>query len=303
MKLPAIPYMGSKRSIAEDIVKLIRIKHPNAKYFYDVFGGGGAVSIQALRQGFSVHYNELDERVCNLMKFLVDLKGTGLPKEWWGWVSREKFKEITQSNRKDAYAGMVQCCWSFGNNVKKGYLFGKNIERQKELLHYFIVNQSKDAQRLLKEEFDLDFAIPKEENIYDRYLLEYKPQIRKRCDFKLLEHLEQLERIQHLERIQQLQHLVITNKSYDEIKITTPLEETIVYCDPPYRGTTKYVSGEFDFKKFDEWFRNLPCTGILSEYNSPHKEVEMIRIIKRSLMAQGGTEIKYKHEKIYWNGK
>jgi site-specific DNA-adenine methylase len=52
-----IPYMGSKRKHANALIcKMLEIK-PNAKYFYDLFGGGGAMSFAALKKGMMVFYN------------------------------------------------------------------------------------------------------------------------------------------------------------------------------------------------------------------------------------------------------
>lgn len=41
-----MPYMGSKRKIAKVIIDHILIQNPNCKYFYDLFGGGGAISFE-----------------------------------------------------------------------------------------------------------------------------------------------------------------------------------------------------------------------------------------------------------------
>ena len=83
--------------------------------------------------------------------------------------------------------------------------------------------------------------------------------------------------------------------------ITTPPEETVVYCDPPYRGTSSYVSGEFDFVEFDNWFTNLPCTAFLSEYNSPHYLIGSIN--KTSLLNNSKEKKTIKKENLYWNKK
>jgi site-specific DNA-adenine methylase len=42
MKL-GIPYMGGKRKLSKQIIDFILAKNPNCKYFYDLFGGGGAI--------------------------------------------------------------------------------------------------------------------------------------------------------------------------------------------------------------------------------------------------------------------
>jgi len=55
-------------------------------------------------------------------------------------------------------------------------------------------------------------------------------------------------------------------KSYDELSI----KNAVIYCDPPYEGTTKYKDN-FDHKKYWEWVRNMSIDNIVicSEYNAP----------------------------------
>ena len=43
-----LPYMGSKRKLAKQIVDKILVDNPNTKYFYDLFGGGASVTFEAL---------------------------------------------------------------------------------------------------------------------------------------------------------------------------------------------------------------------------------------------------------------
>lgn len=38
-----IPYMGSKRKLAPDLLRYMANANPDAKHFYDLFGGGAAV--------------------------------------------------------------------------------------------------------------------------------------------------------------------------------------------------------------------------------------------------------------------
>lgn len=49
-------------------------------------------------------------------------------------------------------------------------------------------------------------------------------------------------------------------------------DESIIYCDPPYAGTTKYATGGFNHDKFWQWCRDKVKEGhkvFVSEYNSP----------------------------------
>ena len=43
-----IPYMGSKRKIAKELMDYMLANTPNATAFYDLFGGGGAISLTKL---------------------------------------------------------------------------------------------------------------------------------------------------------------------------------------------------------------------------------------------------------------
>jgi DNA adenine methylase len=55
---------------------------------------------------------------------------------------------------------------------------------------------------------------------------------------------------------------------YDELHIPS---NSLIYCDPPYSGTTKY-SNDFDHELFWQWCRDKANEGhkvFVSEYNAP----------------------------------
>lgn len=57
--------------------------------------------------------------------------------------------------------------------------------------------------------------------------------------------------------------------SYDELTIPP---NSIIYCDPPYQGTTGYATGAFDHDKFWQWCRDKVAEGhkvYVSEYTAP----------------------------------
>lgn len=67
----------------------------------------------------------------------------------------------------------------------------------------------------------------------------------------------------------------ITNLSYELVEINTPIESTIIYCDPPYKGTAKYQSGVgFDYDAFYSWVNNNHYKVYVSEYAAPFHEVK-----------------------------
>lgn len=65
------------------------------------------------------------------------------------------------------------------------------------------------------------------------------------------------------------------NSSYKTIDRN--LEGYVIYCDPPYRGTSGYKCGEFDYKYFYNWCMKMAKKNIvlISEYFMP-KEFELL---------------------------
>jgi len=291
-----IPYMGSKRKLAGDILHFITQRHPGISDFYDLFGGGGAVSFTAVKNyRFNVHYNELNSHIYHLVKYLTENRT--LEPKFYEWVTRETFFEQLARSDSDWYSGFVMSCWSFGNK-QASYIYGSDREESKRLAHEFIVNNDLDAMN------KLGIDIPELINIKD---------IQKRrnvfCDYikKLsgdrvdIQHLENLARFQQLERIQNLQNLQnlqITNNSYENVTIKG--NNSVLYCDIPYRGTGEYKEGGFDHDKFYDWASNINIPVYISEYEAPFEEVEAFKH-RSSLSATNNKKVTI--EKLFWNGK
>lgn len=71
-----------------------------------------------------------------------------------------------------------------------------------------------------------------------------------------------------LKQKRQLEGVIFLSKNYFEIEYP---ENSIIYCDPPYEGTTKYKDG-FNHSEFWEWCRNKSKKGhsvFVSEYKAP----------------------------------
>lgn len=280
-----IPYMGSKRKIAKQIVGYIIEQNPNMKYFYDLFGGGGAISFEMLKHpGIKVIYNEFDPAMVNLIKKIRD---DGVPEEFYQWIDRDTF--FKYKDGVDWFSGMAKTCWSFGNNYKKGYLYGKNIEHYKKFLHYFIVERNQESADEFNKYFGTNIKVEdiKGDTINERRLFLqrfFTKTVRDKEIFRgtftigrdnisnILQHLERLQQLEILQHLERLQQLVLLNKSYDKVIIETPIEETVIYCDPPYRNTSKYQNN-ISHDRFDEWVENNQCKVYLSEYNSKFNEV------------------------------
>lgn len=55
-------------------------------------------------------------------------------------------------------------------------------------------------------------------------------------------------------------------------------ENMVIYCDPPYRDTTKYATGNFDYERFYAWCKEIAKnnTVLVSEYWMPEDGFECI---------------------------
>lgn len=82
-----------------------------------------------------------------------------------------------------------------------------------------------------------------------------------------------------LKQSSRLQGVLLVKASYSDLEIP---DNSIIYCDPPYEGATKYKSS-FNHSDFWEWCRQKASQGhtiFVSEYNAPddfecvwHKEI------------------------------
>lgn len=252
-----MPYMGSKNKIAEWLIDQL----PKAKHFYDIFGGGGAISHRAVlsRKYEVVHYNELNPLIYKAFKMAVN----GEFKNEKRWISREDFKKLKDV---DPYADL---CFSFGNDGKT-YAYSHEIEQFKKAVHYSIMFND---HGLLSKYVDVHELKYESENIHERriylqrYLKRFKDKVKNYCNTEngnvrnILQSLERLERLQSLERLESLE---ITNLDYKAMQIE---EDSVIYCDPPYVNTNDYKI-DFDHNEFYDWCRNQKNC-FISEYAMP----------------------------------
>lgn len=141
-----ILYLGSKRKISYDILSVIANKAPNARHFFDLFGGGGAMSFNASANGYEVYYNELDTNIYMFVDFLANQKRElgkygYLPDSFYRFVSREDFKQLKQAE-PSVYRTFALINYSFGCSCRE-YFCSKDKEIFKKAGHYFILDNDK----------------------------------------------------------------------------------------------------------------------------------------------------------------
>jgi len=295
-----IPYMGSKRKLASEILQKITARHQNITDFYDLFGGGGSISFTAIRDyRFNVHYNELNKHIYSLVEYLKNHKE--LEPKFYEWVTREEFfNQINKSNEDaDWYSGFVMSCWSFGNS-QNSYLFGTEIEEYKYLLHNVIVFKCEKSRLLIKEltNYEIDKNSFNVTDLNKRRLL-IMDRIKKYSGHDQIQQLERLQSLERIQNLQNLQNLQTTNTSYEKVLIN-PNGNPVIYCDIPYKGTGEYKEGGFNHDEFYNWFANLDYPAYLSEYDAPFEKIEMFK--HRSSLSATNNKKKV-FESIFWNGK
>ena len=312
-KILRIPYMGSKNSIAIQLFKRMLDLKPEAKYFVDLFGGGGAMAFTAHQIGLKVTYNEKQTSLVNFIQYIFDRIKSGerskfgiFPEEFYKFIDREEFVRV--KNEDSIYAQFARICYSFGNN-QRSYLFG-NIEELKHLGHDIVIYQCKDSLKEFNKLTNSNFILSTKKTWNERRLDFMNQFSRERRDKKeeqleqlqrlqRLQQLQQLQQLQRLQQLQQLDNIQLFNLDYKDVIIDTPPSETIVYLDPPYRGTGKYLEKSICYDELDNYFRSSPYTCFMSEYNAPFESV--MEIEKRSLMENSNSSKKYAIEQLYIN--
>lgn len=295
-----IPYMGSKAKIIASIATML----PPAEHFYDLFGGGFSVSHYMLarrRDKYKhVHYNELNAGIVDLVKRAI--AGEYSYKRFKPeWISRERF---FADKDRDAY---IRCLWSFGNN-QRTYLFGPDIEPYKRSIHQAIVFDDFDALAIEVLRFKVwpeRYKTITQRRLYLRNLIEhYRKTGIPKCLIpylpkKALDQLKKLQQLQQLEQLEKLGRLSLTSLDYADVPINP---NSVIYCDPPYKGTAEYLY-EFDHNKFLDWAASMPCPVYISEYDISDPRFKCVyQIAKASMLYNSGDKKKYKQEKLYWNG-
>ena len=307
-----IPYKGSKNKIAEKLIEQL----PSATHFYDLFGGGGAMTHCALLSGKYkyVHYNEFNPLVFKAFKMAVNCEFEGETR----WISREDFERLKDT---DPY---VAICFSFGNNLKN-YAYNKECEKFKKAVHYSIFFNDNS---LLKEYIDLSNFNYSSENLKERRLelqryltvLLRENKLENCKEYfnsvgntrNVIQNLERLERFMSfnpngnvqnlLQNMNRLEHIpqisnkvILTNLSYEEVPIES---DSVIYCDPPYKETGTYLD-DFDHEKFYSWLKSLKQQVFISEYQMPDDFYEVFSIKKRVTFSQ--KQSTQKVEKLFSN--
>lgn len=328
-----LPYMGSKRKLAKDIYHVISSKN-NTGIFVDPFCGGFAVSEEFLKHGWDIYASDINKYIIALLRAVLfgdDWLNKQLTKP--DFITREEFFDIIRNPDKydDCVVGFVQCIWSFGNKGTT-YLYGKPVEYIKHITHNYVINgDEKQFKEMLKVEnihlsnelFPKMAEIPLSDWSTRRKLLQGSARKLYR-KYRELEHLQRMGqltnmRLQNLKRQEYLKNMRCNNvKLLEQLKQLKQLETkqykdvaipdgAVVYCDPPYANTAKYVTGEFNSDEFWKWADEVSRTNpvYVSEYTAPDLDgwKSVLNIERKVTLGTDNTKNSMEHLFYKYGGK
>lgn len=301
-----IPYMGSKRKIAHEILKYIKAHNPQATHFYDLFGGGGAVSLKAVDYFDNVYYNEYDGGVYSLMNKLLT---EPFKDEYYKWVTREEFK--AHHKDQDWYGGLLKTCWSFGS-LGKTYIYGQDIENPKRIIHNCIISFDDESITEFEDYFNIKvnkewskYNIEKRKSLIIRKLKSSKlkiDEIENLSRIKRFYDIQSVQSVQSVQAEQKIKKLKTSNHSYDDVEIKSSPEQTVIYCDPPYENTKEYQT-KFEFNKFLEFIKKSPYKIYISSYEIKDDSLFLVKEMKKQVTLSATNNSSTAIERLYCNKK
>jgi len=291
--------MGSKRGIAKSIISLF----PKSENFYDLFGGGFSITHAMLlhrKNDFKTFYfNEIQSDIVTLIKKAI-AGDFNYDKFKPKFITREEFFEKKDT---DPY---VKSCWSFGTDLRT-YMFSKDLEKKMQSLHNAVIFNNFDSfakdffghsgfkeSSTIQQRRSMNLNIIQNRFPHDPSKIELLSLLPLQC----LERLQRLERLEGVQQLDCIERLMFTSMSYDEVEIKP---NSIIYCDPPYKGTKQYLN-EFNTKKFLDWADEQHAPVFISEYEIKDKRFRCIKKIeKRAMLTCYREKLVIKEEKIYVN--
>lgn len=291
-----LPYVGSKKKIAKKLIEIIKQNFGTDKTIYDLFGGGGAITLECKLQGLDVVYNDIDPIPGQMIQKILSED-----REYLKTLicSREEFFKIKDKKEKTIDDHLKLLVNSFGNN-NKDYLYSKKNSDIKYKLAREIIDKH-----------DCFYGYKKTET--------YKINTNKNNKTMQIEHIQRLAqveriiggvlltkslRIQQLERLAQLENmkvvpsLNIQNKDFKEF---SDVKNSIIYLDPPYKDTNKvYRNNNIDYENFYKRCKEMSKDNIvlISGYHMPDDFEIVYEFTKAKSTMQGGQH-ENKYEKLF----
>lgn len=129
-------------------------------------------------------------------------------------------------------------------------------------------------------------------------------------DINYLQQIPQINRVHTLRQLNRLKHNIeFTSCDYEEawdrVKDKITKENSIIYCDSPYKGTRCYRGAvRFDFNRYQKFLDRLNEEGwvvFFSEYTNYDNKYKEIYSEKKRMNANADKTAKYQVEKLFIN--
>jgi site-specific DNA-adenine methylase len=305
VQVGGLPYMGGKRMLYDKILGKIREENPKATKIYDLFGGGGSISLNASQFGFKeVYYNEIDRGTTELLR---DVLENDVNPKYYQFITRAKFDKHKKNN--DWFGGFCKIVYSFGTN-KQDYLYAKSKQGLKELFHNCVVDVDKASISLLNAKYgiqikaevlkELDFVTSR--RYINKLIFGKNPHLRGLSETRV-EHLARVHALKKLHNDYRISKelynykLEISSLDYREVPIKGKREDVVIYLDPPYENRRKYPH-DINHGELREWIVNSPYKIYMSGYDSDLRTV--LKMTHRQSINVGVTNTKV-IEKLFSN--
>lgn len=281
-----IPHIGSKNLIARWVVDNL----PPAQHFYDLFGGGGAITHAAILSGKfgDFHINDNNEKLL-LFTHAICGKYSNIP----NWVSCKQFHlPTTPIYEKTIY--------SYGNNGVC-YLYSPVLEEYQQLFYKAIILRDYEAY---KNKYSIDLETADDDDLETRLRrarvlikaqrnnLPTELQHYSNSSLCSMKWLEAAQRIASLSKLQKYADKIeATISDYQDVPI---LPNSVIYCDPPYlvarRVCTRFYKqqGGFDYERFYSWAERQQNI-FISEYEMPPEFVCIAEKKKQCTLQQNSS--------------
>ena len=291
-----LPYIGSKKKIAKKLIEIIKQNFGTDKIVYDLFGGGGAITLECKLQGLDVVYNDIDPIPGQMIQKILSED-----REYIKTLicSREEFFQIRDKEDKSVDDHLKLLINSFGNDCKN-YLYSKKHSDIKYKLSKEIIEKHDCFYGYKQTETFKDF-IEDEEKLKS---LDWENEKEKNQCLQVMQksrRLQQLEQLQQLERIQQsksAKKIEYENKDYKEF---SDVKNSIVYLDPPYEDVNKvYKHNNLDYENFYKWCEYMSKDNIvlISGYHMPD-DFEVVYEFRKAKSTFQSGQHESKYEKLY----
>lgn len=287
LRTPALVRQGGKAYHAKTILNHIE-ETSNKKLLVDVFGGGGAISLEAEKRGFDVIYNDIDPLIYTVFSNLLNDNLDEKLKSLLLYPNKKIFLQALNNRYKTFQDYLILYCWSFNKLCKNFIYTDEKLMDMLELTKIIMGASEKSAKYVELIEIMKNCNAESVSERHDYYLkhgkhcknvgyVKYRKGV-PGMGAKRIEHLDVLKKIERLSNIK-TDKIKTFNLDYNNLSIP---DEAVVFLDPPYLNTLGYEY-VFNYDEFVEWYLNLPNKDIyITEYTQPPNTMELSTLGKLS---------------------